>query len=51
MLSGLPLMVQAAFLDCLFIDAFSPFLDGGIAPEVDVFKLRQIDVLVGQADI
>lgn len=36
MLSGLPLMVQAAFSDSLFFDAFSPFLDGRIAPEVDV---------------
>ena len=36
MLSRLSLMVQAAVLDGQFLDHFSPFDDGCVAPEVDV---------------
>ena len=36
MLSGLPLMVQAAAFDGEFLDPFSPFYDGRGTPEVGV---------------
>ena len=36
MLSRLLVVVQAAVLDCQFLDLFPPFNDGGIAPEVGV---------------
>ena len=36
MLCRLSLMVQAAVLDGLFLDLFSPFDDGGVTPEVSV---------------
>jgi hypothetical protein len=37
MLSRLSLMVQAAVLDGQFLDHFSPFDDGCVAPEVQGF--------------
>jgi len=36
MLCRLALMVQAAVLDGLFLDLFSPFDDGGVTPVVSV---------------
>ena len=36
MLCRLSLMVQAAVLDGLFLDLFSPFDDGGVTPVVSV---------------
>ncbi len=38
MLSGVPLMIQAAVFDGEFLDPFSPFDNGGGAPEVGVSR-------------
>ena len=46
MLSGLLLMEQAAFLDCLFFDSSSPFDDGCVAPEVGIGGRDVVDALV-----
>ena len=39
-------MVQAAFLDGQFLDHFSPFDDGCVAPEVDVCRRDVGEALV-----
>ena len=46
MLSGLLLMVQAAVLDCVFFDTFSPFLDSCIPSEVDIVGRYITDIFV-----
>ena len=46
MLSRLSLMVQAAFLDGQFLDHFSPFDDGCVAPEVNVCRRDVGEALV-----
>ena len=46
MLSRLSLMVQAAVLDGQFLDHFSPFDDGCVAPEVDVCRRDVGEALV-----
>ena len=46
MLSRLSLMVQAAFLDGQFLDHFSPFDDGCVAPEVNVARRDVGEALV-----
>ena len=46
MLSRLALMVQAAFLDGQFLDHFSPFDDGCVAPEVNVGRRDVGEALV-----
>ena len=39
-------MVQAAVLDCQFLDLFPPFDDGGVTPEVDIAWCDVADALV-----
>ncbi len=46
MLSRLGLMVQAAFLDGQFLDHFSLFDDGCVAPEVNVGRRDVGEALV-----
>ena len=46
MLCGLPMMQQAAVLDCLSFDPFSLHEDCLAAPEVDVGRCQVADALV-----
>ena len=46
MLSRFALMVQAAVLDCQFLDLFPPFDDGGLTPKVGVDWCYVADALV-----
>ena len=46
MLSRFALMVQAAVLDCQFLDLFPPFDDGGVTPKVGVGWCDVADALV-----
>ena len=45
-LNGLPLMVQAAVLDGLFLDLSPPFNDGGVAPNVGIGWCHVTDAFV-----